>query len=155
MPTDGDVPKRLRPRDVVVRRGLVIPASELVETASRAGGPGGQHVNKANTRVSLRWNARGSSVLGPVQRQRLLDRLGARLTASGELVVHASRHRSRERNREAARERLAELVRGALVVERARVATRPTRASRERKLAEKRRRSGVKRTRGRVRRDDD
>jgi ribosome-associated protein len=154
MATDGE-PERLRPRDIRVRRGLVIPAGELVETASRAGGPGGQHVNKANTRVTLRWNAASSSVLGPVQRSRILDRLAGRLTASGDLVVHASRHRSRERNREDARDRLAQLVREALVTERKRVATRPTRASRERKLAEKRRRSGIKRTRGRIRPGDD
>lgn len=146
---------RLRSRDLPVRRGLVIPAGELEETASRAGGPGGQHVNKANTRVTLRWNLETSAALGPVQRRRLRERLAGRLTGAGELVVHAGRHRSRERNREEARERLASLVREALATQRPRVATRPTRASRERKLAEKRRRSGVKRARGRVRPDDD
>jgi len=144
---DGDAPRQ---RDLVVRRGLVIPAEELRETASRAGGPGGQHVNKANTRVTLRWGASRSTALGPVQRARLMERLGGRLTAAGELVVHASRRRSRERNREDARARLAELVREALAQAPPRVATRPSRASRERKIEAKRRRSRVKRGRGRV-----
>jgi ribosome-associated protein len=155
MSRESDDGAPLRPRDLPVRRGLVIPAGELSESASRAGGPGGQHVNKANTRVTLRWNPGRSAVLGPVQRSRLRERLGGRLTASGEIVVHASRRRSRERNREDARARLAELVREALATRRTRVATRPTRASRERKLEAKRQRSRVKRSRGRVRADDD
>ncbi len=152
---DGESGAPPSPRDLPVRRGVVIPGAEIVETASRSSGPGGQHVNKSNTRVTLRWDVRASAALGPVQRRRVLDRLAGRLTRGGELVVHASRRRSRARNREDARARLAEIVAGALTVETVRVATRPTRASRERKLEAKRRRSQVKRTRGRVRRDDD
>ena len=94
-------------RDLPVRRGLAIPAGELRESASRAGGPGGQHVNKVSTRVTLRWNALESAVLTPAQLGRLRRRLRTRLTRNGELVVHARRHRSRARNRELARERLA------------------------------------------------
>jgi ribosome-associated protein len=140
-----------RRSDLVVRRGVVIPASELVETASRAGGPGGQHVNKASTRVTLRWNAVRSAALGPIQRARLRARLARRLTASGELIVHASRRRSRARNREDARARLAELVREGLRVEAPRRPTRPRPGARERTLAEKRQRGTLKRARGRVR----
>lgn len=136
-------------RDLAVRPDLVIPADELRETASRAGGPGGQHVNKASTRVTLRWNAAESAAVGPARRARLLARLARRLTTRGELIVHAARHRSRARNRELARERLAELVREALRIRRPRRTTRPTRASRERRLAGKRRRGAVKRERER------
>jgi len=140
-------------RDLHVRRGLTIPGSELRETASRSGGPGGQHVNKASTRVTLHWNARESEAPSDLQRQRLLRRLARRLTRAGDLFVHASRHRSRSRNRELARERLAELVRDATATTRKRVPGAPSRASRKRRLDTKRRRSSVKRTRGRVSED--
>ena len=136
--------------DLRVNDGLVIPAHEIHEAASRSGGPGGQHVNRSRTRVTLRWNVRDSTVLEPVQRRRLLRRLAGRLTRRDHLVVHAGRHRSRGQNRGLARERLAELVDEALQVRAARVATRPTRASKQRMLDAKRRRSGVKRGRGRV-----
>jgi ribosome-associated protein len=141
-------------RDLEVRPDLVIPAEELRETASRAGGPGGQHVNKASTRVTLRWNAAGSAVLGPARRARLLQQLASRLTRSGELIVHAARHRSRARNRELARERLGELVRNALAQRRPRRETRPTSGSRESRLSSKRRRSALKRGRARPGADD-
>jgi len=128
----------------------VIPAAELRESASRSGGPGGQHVNKTSTRVTLRWCAAQSAALGEAQRARLLRRLGSRLTRGGDLLVHARRFRSRGRNRELARERLAELVREALATPKARVPTARSRGSRERALAAKRRRAQLKQRRGRV-----
>jgi ribosome-associated protein len=136
--------------DLEIRRGLIVPGGEIREAASRAGGPGGQHVNKASTRVTLRWNVRRSAALDERQRARVLERLAPRLTRSGDLVVHADSARSRTRNREAARARLAELVADALRVSRRRVATRPSRAARARRVEEKRQRSGIKRTRGRI-----
>jgi len=138
-----------------VRRGLVIPGAELRETASRSSGPGGQHVNKSNTRVTLRWSVADSVALGPNQRRRVLRRLASRSTRDGEVLVHASRHRSRARNRELARERLAELVAEALRIRPVRKKTKPSTASKRRQLETKRRRAATKRTRGRVRRDDD
>jgi ribosome-associated protein len=141
--------------DIVVRRGVVIPAAELEETASRSSGPGGQHVNKSNTRVTLRWCVRETSALDPITRSRLVERLGARVTRAGELIVHAGTHRSRERNRALARERIAELVRDALRTRAPRVPTRAGKGVRTRGLDAKRRHSAVKRARGRVRRDDD
>ncbi|MEE2677497.1 MAG: alternative ribosome rescue aminoacyl-tRNA hydrolase ArfB [Myxococcota bacterium] len=140
-------------RDLPVRRGLTIPGVEIREAASRSGGPGGQHVNKTNTRVSLRWNARKSGAPTALQRRRLLRRLAGRLTRAGDLVVHASRHRSRSRNRELARERLAELVRDATASPRKRVPSAPSKAARQRRVQDKRHRSQVKRTRGRIRED--
>ncbi len=136
-----------------IQPGLRIPADEIRETASRSSGPGGQHVNKTETRVTLRWNAAKSRVLSQEQRRRLLSRLGSRLTRRGHLVVHAQRFRSRGRNRHLARERMAELVREALHTQRARVPTRPSRAQRARRLEGKRQRSAVKRQRGRPRED--
>ena len=141
-------------RDLPVRRGLAIPAGELRESASRAGGPGGQHVNKVSTRVTLRWNALESAVLTPSQLGRLRRRLRTRLTRSGELIVHARRHRSRARNRELARERLAQLVCEALASRKPRATTRPSRAARERTLAARRQRSNVKRSWRPVRNED-
>lgn len=142
-------------RDLQIRTGLSIPGSELKETASRSSGPGGQHVNKTNTRVTLRWSVAESEALSPQQRRRLLRRLAPRLTRRLQLVVHAGRFRSRARNRQLARERLVELVREALRTRRTRVATRPSRAARERTRAVKQRRSAVKRVRGRVRGDSE
>ena len=136
-----------------VRAGLRIPADEIHESASRSSGPGGQHVNKTETRVTLRWNVEESASLSNAQRRRLLERLGPRLTRRGHLVVHAQRYRSRGRNRTLARERLAELVRDALQVQAPRIATRRSRASVERRLAQKRRQAQVKRARGRPRDD--
>ncbi len=135
-------------------RHLVIPAREIRESASRSSGPGGQNVNKVSTRVTLRWNVRRSGAVGPRQRERLLESLASRLTASGDLVVHAGRARTRHRNREHARARLAELVGRALHRDAPRIPTRATRGSRERTLDAKRRRSHLKRTRSRVRREE-
>jgi ribosome-associated protein len=133
--------------DLEIHRTLALPAAEIIESASRAGGPGGQHVNKTSTRVTLRWNVAASRALSPAQRRRLRSRLAARLTRSGDLVIHARGSRSRAQNRKAARERLAAIVREALRTPRPRVATRASLASRERRLQEKKRRGQVKRRR--------
>jgi len=134
-----------------VQPGLLIPETELSESYSRAGGPGGQHVNKVATRATLRWNIAASGALRSSQRDRLLEKLKSRLTTEGVLVVHASSSRSQSANRQEARERLAELIRAALVVQRKRRATRPTRASRERRLSDKKRKGDRKRGRQRYR----
>jgi ribosome-associated protein len=135
--------------------GVVIPASELEETASRSSGPGGQNVNKSNTRVTLRWRLRDSTALDPVARRRAEQRLAARVTNAGELIVHAQSQRSRERNRALARERLAELVRDALRTRAPRVPTRVGTGARVRRSDAKRRHSATKRARRRVRGDED
>ena len=142
------------PGDLRVTDAVVIPAAEIHEAASRSGGPGGQHVNRSRTRVTLRWNVRETTALDARQKSRVLRRLGARLTRRGHLVVHAGRHRSRAKNRTLARERLAELVRDALHVQRTRVPTRQSRAAKRRILDAKRRQSERKRARRPVRTDD-
>lgn len=133
--------------DLRIDERLVIPGDELHVRASRAGGPGGQHVNTTSSRVELRWDVRRSRALDGTQRARILERLAPRLTDDGVLVLHASEHRSQHRNREAARERLRDLVADALVVEAERRATRPSRGARRRRLDEKRARGETKRLR--------
>lgn len=140
--------------DLPVRRGLVIPGDELSFSASRAGGPGGQAVNKLSTKVTLRWSVTESRVLSAARRARLLEKLASRLTKEGELVVAADDARSQLGNRRLARDRLAELVRAALHVPKARRKTRPTRASQKRRLDSKSRRGALKRERRRPPGDD-
>lgn len=137
-----------------VKRGVVIPGDELIWTAARGGGPGGQHVNKTSTKVVLRWWPAHSRALGPRQKERLLKALASRLTGDGELVLSVDESRSQSGNLRLARERLAELVRQGLVVPKVRRATRPTKGSQRRRLASKKRRSDIKRQRGRPGLDD-
>ena len=126
---------------------LSIPDDELVERFVRSSGPGGQNVNKLSTAVELRFDAAQSPSLPDAVRARLLARRDRRITDEGVIVLSAQRFRTQERNREDARERLAELIRAALTVPKKRVATKPTRASKERRLSSKRERASVKRTR--------
>ncbi len=133
--------------DLRVDDGLLIPRDELTARATRAGGPGGQHVNTSSTRIELVWSVRDSRALTDEQRELLLARLASRLDADGTLRVVAAASRSQFQNRRAAEERLAELVRRALVRRRKRVATRPSRAAVERRIQSKKKRSEKKRNR--------
>jgi ribosome-associated protein len=133
--------------DLVVTRSLVIPAGELRERFSRSSGPGGQGVNTADSRVELSFDVAGSPSVPAWLRPRLLERLAGRLV-DGVLTVAASEHRAQLANRAAARDRLAGLLRAAAAAPPpARRATKPSRASRERRLAAKHRRSRLKRDR--------
>lgn len=131
-----------------VNRSLRIPLDELEWRFSASGGPGGQHANRSNTRVEVRFAVESSPSLGPRQRARLLERLGPVVR----VVVDAER--SQLRNRVVAQERLAQRLAAALRVETPRRATRPTAGSQERRLAEKRRRAEQKRQRQRPPSDD-
>jgi len=137
-------------RDLVVTTSVVVPEHELVWRFSRSGGPGGQSVNTSDTRVELGIDVGQTTALGPVLRQRALDRLADRLV-DGMVTVTASEHRSQLRNREAAMTRMAELLRAAIAPPAApRKRTRPSKNAREQRLADKQRRGQVKRLRGRV-----
>jgi ribosome-associated protein len=132
--------------DVIVR-GITIPPEELIWRFSRSPGPGGQSVNTADTRAELSFDLAGSDALPPVLQRRALAALGDRLVG-GVITVAASEYRSQLRNREAAAGRLAELLTEATAPPPApRRPTKPTRASRERRLADKQRRSQMKRLR--------
>jgi ribosome-associated protein len=124
-----------------VGSSLVIPLEELTWRFSRSGGPGGQHANTADTRVEVRFDIEGSPSLGPRQRARLLERLGA------DVRVVAADERSQARNRALALERLAARLAEALKVETPRRPTRPTKGSKLRRVEAKRQRSETKRLR--------
>lgn len=136
-------------RGIQVARGLVIPAAEVEVNFTTHGGPGGQHANRSSTKVELAWNVEDSSVLTANQRRLIRSRLGSRIDRSGTLRVAAASTRSQHRNRAEAEVRLGKLVAGALRRRRSRIATKPSQAARERRLEAKRRRSQVKRARGR------
>jgi len=126
----------------------VIPESELEFRFFRSGGPGGQNVNKVSTSVQMRFDARNSPSLRDPVRERLMKLAGSRLTLDGVIVITAVRFRTQERNRADAMERLQEMVDKASVAPTYRVPTRPTRASKERRLQAKSGRATIKSGRG-------
>jgi ribosome-associated protein len=130
-----------------VTRNIALGEDELTLRFVRASGPGGQNVNKVASAVELRFDAARSPSLPGDVRERLRRLAGRRMTAAGILVIDARRFRTQERNRRDAVARLIALIRQAAVAPRKRRKTKPTKASRERRLESKRRRAGLKRTR--------
>jgi len=133
---------------IQVTPAIALDESELVESFVRSSGPGGQNVNKVETAVQLRFDVRGSPSLPEGVRERLERLAGRRLTQDGVLVLTAQRFRTQERNRQDALERLLALIREAAVPPVARRATKPTFASKQRRLEGKARRASVKSLRG-------
>ncbi|MCL9672985.1 alternative ribosome rescue aminoacyl-tRNA hydrolase ArfB [Citrobacter sp. MNAZ 1397] len=136
---------------IEISRQVSIPDEELEITAIRAQGAGGQHVNKASTAIHLRFDIRASS-LPEFYKEKLLAATHHLLTSEGVVIIKAQEYRSQEMNREAAIARLVALIRELTVVQKNRRATRPTRASKERRLVGKAQKSSVKALRGKVRR---
>lgn len=139
---------------LTVTPSLRLPLAELEFRASRAGGPGGQHVNTSSTRVEVVWDVARSPALTEAQRTRLLARLSTRLDRTGRLRLVAATTRSQWRNREEVVARLRDVVAAALAVPKPRKRTKPSRAAKAARLEDKRRRSVRKAERRRPRRDD-
>lgn len=137
------------PEMISITPYIAIEERELEETFVRASGPGGQNVNKLSTAVQLRFHLRGSPNIPPGMKLRAEKLAGQRLTREGVIVISADRFRTQEQNREDARARLIELLQRASVVPKVRRKTRPTLASKKRRIEGKKHRSAVKNRRGR------
>jgi ribosome-associated protein len=135
---------------IPIAEGLTLDEDELEFQFVRASGPGGQNVNKVASAVKLRWDVANSACLPDAVKTRLIRLAGQRVTTDGVLVIDARRYRTRERNRQDAVDRVTALVLRAARPRKPRRRTQPTRASRQRRRVQKRRRSEIKRQRGRV-----
>lgn len=132
---------------IEIAENTLLREEELVFKTSRSGGPGGQNVNKLNTRVTVLFDVAGSPSLSDEQKRRILSRLSTRIDKQGILHIVSQKHRSQEANRQAATERLQELLREALKPEPVRKKTRTPPAARERRIREKKRRGEIKQQR--------
>lgn len=135
--------------DLIVNHRITIPGVELEFAASRSSGPGGQSVNKTNSRVTLTWSPSRSGALTIAQKKRVSERWSGRLDSAGLLRIHAEGDRSQHMNKEAAKSRLVTLLIAALVIPKARRDTKPTRSSKERRIKGKKQQSEKKQRRQR------
>jgi len=129
---------------LVVNATIAIPDDEFQWSYARAGGPGGQNVNKVSSKAVLRWNVAGTPSLPVHVKSRLISLNQKRMTATGDLLITGQRFRDQERNRQDCLEKLAELIRDAATLPKTRRATKPTKCSHRRRLADKKRRSVIK-----------
>lgn len=139
---------------VQINDGLWIPRAELTYKATRSGGPGGQHVNTTSSRVELAWDVDASPSLTDAQRARIRDKLANRINNEGVLQLSSSEQRSQHQNKDSVTARFAEMLAEALVIPKVRKRTRPSRASREKRLQAKKQRAQTKKMRGPIRRDE-
>lgn len=133
--------------DIVIKNGISIPAHELIITASRSGGPGGQFVNKTSSKITLRWNIPTSSALTEEQKTRVLAALASELTNEGDIIIHHSSSRSQQQNKKHAIELLVTKIRKALYVPKKRIKTATTKQGKEKRLHEKKQHSEIKKMR--------
>ena len=134
-------------QDLIVRNGLIIPAGELRYRFSRSSGPGGQNVNKVESRVEVAFDVASSPSLTDRQRGQIQHSLAGRIDPDGVIRLVVQDSRSQWANREAAREKLAGLIRAALIPRKRRIATGPSRGSKERRFRAKKARSTIKKNR--------
>ena len=133
--------------DVPIKNGIVIPSHELEITASRAGGPGGQHVNKTSTRITVRWNVNQTHALDEIEKKRVLEKLHSELTSDGDLIVHSSASRSQQQNKKTALALLAQKVRKALYIPKKRIKSRIPKKAKESRLQAKKKHGALKKMR--------
>ena len=130
--------------DLFIKHGITIPEHELEIATSRSGGAGGQHVNKTETRITVRWNIKNSTVLTEEQKEYLLSKLQSQLTSDGDIVIHNSESRSQQQNKKNALNNLATTIRNALHKPKKRVATKISKALKEARLKTKAHRGKIK-----------
>ncbi len=141
------------PDDLDITARITIPAAELSFEYMRSGGPGGQHANKTDTAVRLRFDVHNTRAIVGATRERLIRNNANRINSDGELIIEASEYKSRTMNIEAARERLADMVKAALIVPKKRRKTKPSKGAKRRRLDAKKQRGQIKKGRGKVRWD--
>lgn len=137
-------------KGIWIKNSIVIPEHELEITASRAGGAGGQHVNKTATRITVRWNVTNTTALSDEQKKRVLQNLHNQLTGEGDLIIHSSALRSQYQNKQVAFELLRKLIRKGLYVPKKRLKTKVPKSVKEARLSTKKQRSLVKKMRKKV-----
>jgi ribosome-associated protein len=137
-----------------INDSLWVPRAELTYRATRSGGPGGQHVNTSSSRVELAWDVGASPSLTDEQRALIQAKLANRINSEGVLLLTGSESRSQHQNREAVTARFVELVAQALVIPKKRKKTKPSRAAKEARLQEKKKRSATKKMRSTVSHDE-
>lgn len=134
-------------QEIFIKNGITIPEHELEITTSRSSGPGGQHANVTNTRITVRWNVKNTQALTEEQKQRVLNKLATRLTTEGDLIIHHSSGRSQFQNKELALKQLASIVKDALYVPKKRMATRISKGTKEARMQAKKQHSAIKKMR--------
>lgn len=140
--------------DLYVQNNIIIPGHELVIETSRAGGPGGQHVNKTESRVTLRWNVLHTTALTEEQKARVLRHFHNKLTEEGDILIITATERSQHQNKEHAYKKLIEAVRKALYVPKKRMATKIPKARKEKNLQHKKKHSVIKKLRSKLRTEE-
>lgn len=140
--------------DLVVDARVTVPSADLSWSAARSSGPGGQNVNKVNTKVELRFDLVGTRALSEAAKSRLRQQQKNRLDAEGRLLITSQATRDQSRNLELARDKLRSMIAAALVVPKRRKETKPSRGAQRRRLEDKRQQAQKKQARGKVRKDD-
>ena len=130
-----------------ISNGIIIPEHEIEITTSRGGGPGGQHVNKTSTRITVRWNLFASHAISDEQKARIAEKLAASITTEGDIIVHNNSSRSQDHNKKEALAQLAHKISKALHVPKKRMKTRVSQAAKEKRLQSKKLHSEAKRMR--------